>query len=146
LSISKIYTKCVSYTSFYKLSFVFINCNKITSEIFRRGCHRNLILAYFEEVFTILILEMNHMDEFVLSSFFLFWHFISWFMYDENQPWKKQDKWPWYQRCKLYLNVMQYVYYGLHHFMIYECEGAAVLLYTNKFIYQFVSNWQNLEM
>ena len=101
VNIQNIYKMCVLDISY---PLYFINCNKLDSEIFPRGCHRNLILAYFEELVTILTLEMNHMDEFVFR-FFLFLHFISWFIYDKSQPWKckhilrkKQDKWPWYQR------------------------------------------------
>ena len=79
---------CLRHPSIsYHLYFIY--CNKIASKIFRRGCHRNLILAYFEELVTILILEMNHMDEFFLFIFLLFFlHFISWFIYDNSQRWK----------------------------------------------------------
>jgi hypothetical protein len=41
--------------------------------------HINVILAY-DEIVTILTLEINHMDQFFLSFcllMFLFWHFIS---------------------------------------------------------------------
>ena len=53
--------------------------------------------------------------------------------------------------------LKHHVCYGLHRIMIFkddkkntkirlECEGAAMLLYTSKFIYQFVSICYHLEM
>jgi hypothetical protein len=53
--------------------------------------------------------------------------------------------------------LKRHVCYNLHRIMIFkddkkntkirlECEGVAVLLYTNKFIYQFVSICYHLEM
>ena len=72
VNIQNIYKMCVLDISY---PLYFINCNKLDSEIFPRGCHRNLILAYFEELVTILILEMNHMDEFFLFIFFIFFAF-----------------------------------------------------------------------
>jgi hypothetical protein len=50
----------------------FINCNKLASEISWRHWHRNVTLAY-DEIITILTLEMNHMDEFFLSFLYIFW-------------------------------------------------------------------------
>jgi hypothetical protein len=46
----------------------FINCNKLASEISWRHWHINVTLAY-DEIITILTLEINHMDEFFLSVF-----------------------------------------------------------------------------
>jgi hypothetical protein len=52
------------------MSGISLNVGGNWSSRIKRVWHRNVILAY-DEIVTILTLEMNHMDEFFLS-FFLF--------------------------------------------------------------------------
>jgi hypothetical protein len=97
----------------------FINCNTLASEISWRDWHRNVTLAY-DEIITILTLEINHMDKFFLSFFFfvflLAFHFLIYILVNKRNDTKICFKYIFMLKPKqlfiiIYVNVcVKYVY------------------------------------